>query len=225
MHLVKHDLTPPLITMKAPLCAAIVLASLRLGADTPQNLVTNGDFESGANVSFWGTPGWYNLGKGLNQGTGARSEKNVIAGAYSAGVSDRYDAAKKEFTGLAHSQITTHIIQPGDTYTLSFDWRPVDDYWQRNRDTVRFIVYATDDDTLRGQVVWSAVVTSDFFRQPLGTVKTVVDELPVVGAAAHGKKLLLTFHGIDTVDGVSGSPHFAKVDNIFLTLTPSKPGK
>lgn len=206
--------------MKAPLCISLALASLRLAAATPQNLVTNGDFESGSNTSFWGTPGWYNQGKGLNQGTGARSEKNALAGAFSAGVSDRYDAENREFIGLAHSQITSHIIQPGDTYTLSFDWRPIDDYWQRNRDTVRFIVYATADDTLRGQVVWSAEVTSDFFRQPLGTVKTVVQELPMVASAAHGKKLLLTFHGIDTVDGIRGSPHFARVDNVFLTLSP-----
>lgn len=207
--------------MKALLCTAALLVALPLGAATPQNLVTNGDFETGSNASFWGTPGWYNLGKGLNQGTAARSDKSALAGGFSAGVSDRYDAAKQEFTGLAHSQITTHIIQPGDSYTLSFDWRPLDDYWQRNRDTVRFVVYATEDDTLRGKVVWSAVVTSDFFRQPLGTVKTVVEELPKVSPAAEGKKLLLTFHGLDTVDGVTGSPHFAKVDNIFLTLNPA----
>lgn len=197
-----------------------LIAILTSVADAQQNLVTNGDFETGSSTFFWGTPGWYNRGKAFNQGVAARSDKNSIAGGYSAGVTDRYDAAKSEFTSLAHSQITTHLIQPDDCYILSFDWRPLDEYWQRNRDTVRFIVYATADDTLGGAVVWSAVVTSDFFRQPLGTVKTVVEELPCVNTAAHGKKLMIAFHGLDTVDGVNGNPHFAKVDNIVLSLNP-----
>lgn len=205
--------------MKSRLWLISALLVLPLSAHAQQNLVTNGDFETGSSPLFWGTPGWYNRGKALNQGVPARSDKVIITGTFSAGITDRYDAATSSFISLAHSQITTHIIQPGDVYTLSFDWRPFDEYWQRGRDTVRFIVYATEDDTLGGKVVWSAVVTSGFFRQPMGTVKSVIEELPSVSEAAHGKKLMLTFHGLDTVDGVNGNTHYARVDNIALVLS------
>lgn len=210
--------------MKKSLFCLCLLTALPLWAGQSANLVTNGDFETGTSNFFWGTPGWYNLGKGLRQDLNARTDKSVItSGSFSAGVNDRYDAANKKYSALAHSQITKHIIQPGDVFTLSYDWHPVDQYWQTNRDTVRFVLFATNDDTLGGKVVWSVELMSDFFRQPVGTVKSVVQELPPLPEAAAGRKLMLVFHGIDTEDGVNGSTHFARVDNISITVElPSK---
>jgi hypothetical protein len=205
--------------MKNVLLCICALTTLPLWAGQSANLVTNGDFETGTANFFWGTPGWYNLGKGLRQDLNARTDKRVItSGGFSAGVNDRYDAANKAYNALAHCQITKHIIQPGDLFTLSYDWHPVDEYWQTNRDTVRFVLYATSDDTLGGKVVWSVELLSDFFRQPLNSVKSVVQELTPVPEVAVGRKLMLVFHGMDTEDGVNGSTHFARVDNISITV-------
>lgn len=205
--------------MKNVLSCICALTALPLWAGQSANLITNGDFETGTSNFFWACPGWYNVGKGMRQDLNARSDKNVItSGAYSAGVNDRYDGAKKEYSALVHGQLTKHIIQPGDVFTVSYNWHPVDQYWQTGRDTVRFVLYATVDDTVGGKIVWSVDLISDFFRQPLGTVKSVVQELAPVPDSAVGRKLMLAFHGIDTVDGVNGSTHYAKVDDIAITV-------
>lgn len=205
--------------MKKSILCLCALSALPSWAAQSANLVANGDFETGTANFFWGTPGWYNMGKGKRQDVNARSDKApIIAGRYSVGVNDRYDAANKELGSVAHSQITKHIIQPGDVFTLSYDWQPLDQFWQTGRDTVRFTVFATSDDTLGGKIVWSVDLDSDFYRQPLGTVKSVVQELPRVPEAAVGRKLMFMFHGMDTVDGVNGNTHFARVDNVSITV-------
>jgi hypothetical protein len=205
--------------MKNVLFCICALSTLPVWAGQSVNLVANGDFETGTSSFFWATPGWYNLGKGLRQDLNARTDKNVItSGAFSAGVSDRYDAVNKISSALVHSQLTKHIIQPGDVFTLSYDWHPLDKYWQTSRDTVRFVLFATSDDTMGGKVVWSVELISDFFRQPFGTIKSVVQELPPVPEAAVGRRLMLSFHGMDTEDGVNGSTHWARVDNISITV-------
>jgi hypothetical protein len=210
--------------MKNVFLCICALSTIPVWATQSANLVNNGDFETGTANFFWGTPGWYNMGKGKKQDLNARSERPpIIAGRYSVGVNDRYDAGSKEHSALAHSQITKHIIQPGDVFTLSYDWFPLDQFWQNARDTVRFTLFATSDDTLGGKVVWSVELDSDFYRQALGTVKSVVQELPVVPEIAVGRKLMFMFHGIDTVDGVNGNTHFAKVDNVSITVELPKP--
>jgi hypothetical protein len=205
--------------MKKLLICLCTLSALPVWAAQSANLVSNGDFETGTANFFWGTPGWYNMGKGKKQDVNGRSDKStIIAGNYSAGVNDRYDAASKERSSVVHSQVTRHIIQPGDVFTLSYDWQPLDQFWQTARDTIRFTLFATSDDTLGGKVVWSVDLDSDFFRQSPGTVKAVVHELSPVPDAAVGRKLMLAFHGLDTVDGVNGNTHYARVDNVSITV-------
>lgn len=205
----------PTQTMKTPFVAACLASASFLSGAEPQNLIQNGDFQSGAGVAFHSTPPWYNRGTGLNQAVNARVD--LGGGAYAATINDRYDAAAGKFGPTAHTQRTNHVIQAGDVFTLCYDWRPLDEYWQKRRDTVRFVLYATADDTIGGREVWSVSLTSDFFLGDIKVFKSVTQETAVVGAAAVGKKLMVTFHGLDTEDGVGGKPHYARVDNIVLT--------
>lgn len=197
--------------------ALAALSSLPLHA---QNLVVNGDFENGQGTAFYATPPWYNGGAGLNQGTGARSDKGpVITGSFSAIVSDRYNAVEGKFGSLAHTQKTTHTIKAGDSFTLSYDWRPADKNWQTNRDTVRFVLYATFDNRMGGPVVWTFEHTSEFYRGNIEMGKDVFAISSVVTKEAVGKNLFILFHGMDTVDGVEGSIHWARVDNIVVEIS------
>jgi hypothetical protein len=199
--------------------AACALYALPLSTAQAQNLVLNGDFQTGKSEAFHSTPGWYNRGTGLNQGTNARTELGSPGlGAFAATINDRYDAAQGKFGPLAHFQKTGHTIQAGDAFKLSYQWRPFDDFWQKSRDTVRFVLYATQDDRGGSPVVWSATFDSDFFTGSIISMKDVTQTTEVVSLAAVGKKLLICFFGLDTVDGVNGSSHFARVDNIVITL-------
>jgi hypothetical protein len=68
-------------------------------------------------------------------------------------------------------------------------------------------------------VLWSSVLTSDFFLGVITTPKRVTQETAVVSDAAAGRKLMVCFHGLDTEDGAGGTIHFARVDNIVVTPT------
>lgn len=201
------------------------LLPLALSALSPvslfaQNLVVNGDFEDGKGTAFYATTGWYNRGAGLNQGTTARIDKGVvIAGSFSATVSDRYNSVEGKFGPVVHAQKTTHTIKAGNTFTLTYDWRPVDSFWQTGRDTVRFVLYATFDNRMGGPVVWSSELTSDFYRGDITLGKNVSAISSVVNPEAVGKALFVMFYGLDTVDGVEGSTHYARVDNIVVEVS------
>ncbi len=195
------------------LCA---LSSVALHAE---NLVVNGDFESGEGNAFYATPPWYNRGTGFNQGTNARSDQGaVIAGSFSATVNDRYDSETGKFGPVVHVQKTKHMIEAGDSFTLSYEWRPADTYWQRSADTVRFVLYATANDNAGGEVVWSAELTSEFFTRKLESTLPVSETTEVVNAEAVGHSLFVMFYGLDTKDNGSGVAHWARVDNIEVEV-------
>jgi hypothetical protein len=204
--------------MKSPfrlICLLTALASLTLQAE---NLVVNGDFETGEGNAFYQTPPWYNGGTGFNQGASARSNDGlVIRDAYSATVNDRHSPADHKPGPVAHIQKTKHIIQDGDSFSLAYEWTPADDYWQRTSDTIRFVLFATENDKMGGPVVWSSELTSDFFKGKPGTPMFVSATTDVVNAEAVGKALFVRFFGVDTVDGLNGSTHWARVDSIEVT--------
>lgn len=198
----------------------IILTTIAVHAGKPEdNLVVNGDFESGEKPAFYGTMPWYNCGTGLNQGTNARSsEGTVISGAFSAIVNDRYNIADAKFGPIAHTQKTKHTIEEGDSFSLSYQWLPADRFWQTTRDTVRFVLYATDNDKIGGTKVWTAEFNAGFFRGTIGAPMSVQETTDVVNEEAVGKTLFVQFYGLDTVDGETGSPHFARVDDIVVTV-------
>lgn len=197
-----------------PICIFAVLASAFAHAE---NLVDNGDFESGDGTAFFKTPPWYNRGEGLNQGTNARSaEGAVITPAYSASVNDRYQTTAGKFGPIVYAQKTSHIIQAGDSFSLIYEWRPADKHWQKSTDTIRFVLYATENDKLGGPVVWSSELTSDLFKGDFSSVMLVEQKSDVVDEFAVGKALFVMFYGLDTDDSETGSTHWARVDNIEI---------
>jgi hypothetical protein len=202
------------------LLASFALAASSLVAAAPvENLVTNGNFEAGKGLEFYNTTGWYNCGRGTRQDLKARTDSDVLMyGIYAATVNDRYDAANKQYDLIAFSQRTGHSVKEGEVFTLNYVWRPFETYWQMSRDTIRFVLFATSDDKMYGPVVWSSTHDSDFFIGSPDVVKVVSQKTSPVTAAAAGKRLFVIFHGIDTVDGVEGATHFARVDNIVITV-------
>ena len=137
-------------------------------------------------------------------------------GAYAATINDRYDAATGKLGPTAHFQETAHVIRQGDSFTPSHQWRPFDDFLQKSRDTVRFVLSATEGDTLGSPMVWSVTLNSDFFTGSIISMKDVTHTAGVVPAAAVGKKLMNCFFGLDTEDGVTGKTNFARADNIVI---------
>lgn len=212
--------------MKLHILETSLLFAMSSVALQAENLVVNGDFETGAGTAFYQTPPWYNCGTGLNQGAGARIDQGAITGSYSAPVSDRYITEEKKLGPLAHVQKTKYLIQAGDSFSLSYDWRPADEWWQKATDTVRFVLYATADNKVGGAKVWSSELTSDFFRaQPSGAM-SVSATSSVVPPEAVGKILLVMFYGVDTVNGgKDNTPHWARVDNIEVAAIKSKPAQ
>ncbi|MDX6765282.1 MAG: hypothetical protein SFU85_00665 [Candidatus Methylacidiphilales bacterium] len=210
--------------MKPTILLSLLVMAFSTVAVQAQNFVTNGDFETGTGDAFWQTPPWWNAGKAFNQGTSARTREGaVIGGSYSATVNDRWSKTGDVYSAsVLYSQKTTRTIAAGDVFTLSYDWYPVDDFWQKNRDTIRFFLFATANDKLNGPVVWSSELVSDFFQGSINTYKSVAQTTPVVNAEAVGKTLFIQFHGMDTVDGATGSIHFARVDNIVVKVLDTK---
>jgi hypothetical protein len=208
----------PSLPIKTILCILNLLFCVSLQAES-ENLVVNGDFESGKEDAFWSCQPWYNIGKGNNQGAGARTKNGLpISGSYSAPVNDGYDPTEDKYSGLAHSQKTTHTIKEGDSYTLAYDWYPGNDYWQRTTDTIRFVLFATSNDAVGGPRVWSSELTSEFFDGAIHHVKGVVQTTTVVNAEAVGKKLFIVFYGVDKNFTKEGNRHWAMVDNIVLKV-------
>lgn len=209
--------------MKASILKACLLIALPSAAHCAENLVVNGDFETGTGNAFYQTPPWYNCGAGLNQGANARVDTGaVITGTHSATVIDRYNTTDDKPGPIAYVQKTKHTIQEGDSFALSYEWRPSDEYWQRAKDTIRFVLFATGNDKLSGQKVWSSVLTSDFLRSKPGSIQAVAQTSEVVNADAVGRELFIMFYGLDTGDSETGEPHWARVDNIELRAVNEK---
>lgn len=187
-----------------------------------ENLVVNGDFESGTGNEFYATPPWYNCGTGNNQGTPARNDRGaVISGSFSAIINDRYQTAQKKCGPSAFLQKTGYTIEDGDSFSVSYEWRPADEWWQRATDTVRFVLFATANNKPNGHVVWSSELTSDFLKGKPDGVMAVSQTTDVVNSDAAGATLFVMFYGVDTQNGGEDStPHFARVDNIEIKAIP-----
>lgn len=205
-----------LLTMKSTIPVTCILATLSVFTAHAQNVVKNGDFETGKGNEFYSTTGWYNRGTGLNQGAPARTDTgSVITGTHSASVNDRYVTDGGKFGPTAHAQKTDHVIKDGDSFVLTYEWRPADEYWQRSTDTIRFVLYATANNKVSGPVVWSSEFTSGFFKGNPNNVMQVSETTEPVNADAVGGNLFVMFYGVDTANGgLDGTPHWARVDNI-----------
>lgn len=193
---------------------AFVLAFGALACDKASAaVVINGDFETGSNLTFEGTPNWYNRGLGGQEADARSGSLNLAGSSFNAVISDAYDTANNTFGGLAHSQKTNYQILEGDYFQLTYQWRDAFN-WQENRDVVRFVLFATDNDTLAGNVAWTTTLDAPFSTQAT-TWESVSHASDVVNSNAVGQILFVNFYGVDTV-GPSDTG-FARVDNIVVT--------
>lgn len=204
--------------MKFLLFCSLLGAALPLASLSAQNIVTNGDFETGTGTAFNVTPPWYNRGVGLNQTSAARSNNNNLgASTFNAVINDRYDTVTPAFGTVAHSQNTGYTIQSGDYFAVSYDWRDAAD-WQQARDFVRVVLFATTNNALGGPIAWSVTLDS-----PLSTLVTtwesVSTQTTVVNEAAVGRPLFINFFGVDN-GGLSATTGFARVDNVTVMPIP-----
>lgn len=203
----------------AGLCASFPLSGVHA-----QNLVRNGDFEGGTGKTFASTVGWYNRGT-QGEKSPVRNDSSPVDPAESphfGQINDRYDITKSAFGPIAHNQKTAHVIQAGESFDLSYVWLGNGNAgWQRGRDIVRFMLFATSNDSLGGDVVWSSVLDSGYAAQ-ITTWQKVSQRSEVVASAAVGRRLFVTFYGVDS-QGLSETPGFGLLDNIVVQVSKPAP--
>jgi hypothetical protein len=216
---------------KHPLQTLIFTCAVSAGSFSvgqAQNLVTNGGFElgsgSGTTRSFDVTTTWFNRGTG-DQTQVARRESTDTGSLFVGQINDRYDVvnATSDFDSAAfgpilHNYKTSYTIQTGDSFNFSYEWATAFD-WNLGLDEVRFVLFATDDDTLGGNVVWSSIHDSGT-AAAAGTYETVSQTSSTVTAAAANQALFVNLYGFQNNGALSGNTGFARVDNVNVSVIP-----
>jgi hypothetical protein len=211
--------------MRNKLITLVVISGLSVATLNAQELLDNGGFEdgtgSGTTRNFDVTSNWYNRGTS-DQTQTARREETGTGSLFVGQINDRYDVttATSDFDSAAlgtitHSQKTSYIIEAGDAFDFSYEWQ--DNFnWNDGFDEVRLVVFATDDDTLGGSILWSSIADSGYSTAG-ATYETVTGTTSVVAAAAIGQSLFVNFYGVQTSSGLSANTGFARIDNLSVT--------
>jgi hypothetical protein len=214
-----------IIKMRNKLITLVAISGLSVATLNAQELLDNGGFEdgtgSGTTRSFDVTSNWYNRGTS-DQNQNARREETGTGSLFVGQINDRYDVvnATSDFDSAAlgtitHSQKTSYIIEAGDAFDFSYEWQ--DNFnWNDGFDEVRLVVFATDDDTLGGSILWSSIADSGYSTSD-ATYETVTGSTSVVAAAAAGKALFVNIYGFQNNGEMSGSAGFARIDNLSVT--------
>lgn len=193
---------------------SICLFAVFLSAADGQNLVKNGDFEKGwgegQSRTFDATAQWYNR-VGNQKAIAVRNDRNMEGSKHNAIVVDRTH-------NVTHSQRTDYVIQPGDSFDVYFDWQGNELSWN-NRDFIRVVLFATDNDKLNGKVVWQENIDSHTTEFP-GSWENTNFPTAVVPQATVGRKLFVNFYGVDPMGTEVGKPSYARVDNLKVTTLP-----
>lgn len=205
--------------------ALAALSVCLLPAFAGATIITNGDFEIGGGTDFDTTADWFNRGSGGQTATARADNLNLTGSNFNAVINDRYndfDAGgpfvSAEFGSVVHSQNTGYAIQAEDFFEVRYDWRDALD-WQP-RDIVRVVLFATENNTLGGSIVWSSILDSDQ-RELVGEWEPVFQTSSVVASEAVGQTLFVNFFGVDTrAEGAAGPTGFARFDNLEVTAIP-----
>lgn len=215
--------------MKKTLLLTGLLSGLSLTCVHGQNIVASGGFEdgfgSGTPRTFTETANWFNRGTGDQTNVARRTDGSAPAGSFIGQINDRYDVVNagsnfdaSAFGDITHSQKTSYTINSGDTFSFSYDWQDRFN-WNDGLDEVRLALFATDDDTLGGNVVWSSVHDSGIstadgaFQGASGTSSTVT-------AAAVDQILFVNIFGFQNNGALSGNTGFAGIDNVSVIPEP-----
>jgi hypothetical protein len=217
-----------IINMRNKLITLVVISGLSVATLNAQELLDNGGFEdgtgSGTTRSFDVTSNWYNRGTS-DQNQVARRESTDTGSSFVGQINDRYDVitATSDFDSAAlgtitHSQKTSYIIEAGDAFDFSYEWTSLAS-WNSGLDEVRLVVFATDDNTLGGAILWSSIADSGTATVGNLTYEGEAGTTGIVAAAATGKALFVNIYGFQNNDAMSGSAGFARIDNLSVTST------
>ena len=202
-----------------------------LNAQVPLT-INNAGFESGTGSNttrnFNATDNWFNRG---TDGTAEIARRlydttgTLASGDYVGQITDRYNVldASSDFDSAAfgdavHSNKTSYTISSGDYFNIGYVWH--DEFrWNNALDEVRFVLFATDTDTLGGNVVWSSVMDSGI-RQVEDEFESVSDTSSIVSSEAVGQLLFLNIFGFQNDGAMSGNTGYARIDNITVSVVP-----
>ena len=209
----------------------VATSFISLNAQIPLT-INNAGFESGtgsANTrNFNATDNWFNRG---TDGTAEIARRvydttgTLASGDYVGQITDRYNVltATSDFDSAAfgdavHSNKTSYTISSGDYFNIGYVWQ--DHYrWNAALDEVRFVLFATDTDTLGGNVVWSSVMDSG--TQQLDEIfESVSDTSSIVSSEAVGQTLFLNIFGFQNDGAMSGNTGYARIDDITVSVVP-----
>jgi hypothetical protein len=194
--------------------------------------INNAGFESGTGVNttrnFNATDNWFNRGTDGTAEIARRLEDTtglLASGDYVGQITDRYNVltATSDFDSAAfgdsvHSNKTSYTISSGDYFEIGYVW--MDQYrWNDQLDEVRFVLFATDTDTLGGNVAWSSVMDSGI-RQTDGEYESVSDTSTIVSSEAVGQTLFLNIFGFQNDGAMSGNTGYARIDDITVSVVP-----
>ena len=209
----------------------VATSFISLNAQVPLT-INNAGFEYGTGTNttrnFNATDNWFNRG---TDGTAEIARRVVDTtgtlanGDYVGQITDRYNVltATSDFDSAAfgdavHSNKTSYTISSGDYFDIGYVWQ--DEFrWNNALDEVRFVLFATDDDTLGGNVVWSSVMDSGT-RQVEDAYESVSDTSTVVSSEAVGQTLYLNIFGFQNDGAMSGNTGYARIDDITVSVVP-----
>jgi hypothetical protein len=170
----------------------------------------NGNFNADASAvdsrSFQDTPDWVNLAG--NQAIEATRSNLPFDGTRNAATRDNDTRIFANDTG--------HRLSAGELFQATYQWRDALD-WEDASDRIGVTLFITDDDTLSGnrtviQTLLSALPTAD------SSYQAETAQFAAIPAWAEGKRLLVSFAG---VDGGGGNAGYARVDHFTLQRVTS----
>jgi hypothetical protein len=109
------------------------------------------------------------------------------------------------------------LIAAEDIYAVRFDLMANAVSWN-NRDFVRVVLFATQDNQVQGRVVWEHLFDGAPSAGMLGTWEAVGGRTDVVATEAVGKRLFINFYGMDSFGEDFGKPGYARLDNLSVTV-------
>ena len=206
----------------------IILAAAAVagfGTSYGQNLFLNPGFEdgtgSGATRDFNNTSNFFNRGNSNDQTQAARRESTDTGSSFVGQVNDRYnvitaisDFDSAAFGTVVHSQNTGHTISANEYFNLSYEWQDAFN-WNDGLDEIRFVLFATDNNSLNGNIVWSSILDSGTSTLD-STYEDVLQSSSVVDGAAVGQTLFVNFFGFQNNGVLSASTGFARLDNVSI---------
>ena len=167
----------------------------------------NGDFNADTSAtdsrSFADTPDWYNVGTSPQTIEATRTNLPTADGTRNAVLTQNGTRISANDTG--------HILATGELFRATYEWYDGSS-WTDASDKIGVTLFTTSDDTITGartaiQTLLSGISTAN------GAYQNEIAEFAAIPAPANGKRLFVSFEG---VDGNSDGLGFARLDNFVL---------